>query len=86
MFHLALNLRGGYKGRLIAVPPSTDQLVRRQSACCRRAADAIGAQIDPKRVATSKRKPKQAQPKGYVNGKTARAHVSTARVLAQARP
>jgi len=35
-------------------------------------------------VATSKRKPKPKAPKGYADAKTARAHVATARVLAQA--
>ncbi len=37
----------------------------------------LARQIDPKRVATSKRKPKCRQPKAYVDGKTARAHIRT---------
>ena len=41
--------------------------------------------INPRRVATSKRKPKPVQRKGYVDGKTARSHIATARVLAQDR-
>ena len=41
--------------------------------------------IDPRQVATSKRGPKVTKPKGYVDGAVARAQVSTARVLAQAR-
>ncbi len=39
----------------------------------------------PRQLATSPRKPKPATKKGYVDGKTARAHVATARVLAQAK-
>jgi hypothetical protein len=45
----------------------------------------LARHINPKRVATSKRKPKPIQRKGYVDGKIARSHIATARVLAQAR-
>jgi len=38
-----------------------------------------------RQVATSKSKLKAKTPKGYVDGRTARAHVATARVLAQAK-
>jgi hypothetical protein len=41
--------------------------------------------VNLRQVATSKRKPKRAAVKGYVDGATARAHRATARVLAQAR-
>ena len=40
--------------------------------------------LNPRQVATSKRGPKVAKPKGYVDGAIARAHVATARVLIQA--
>ena len=50
---------------------------------CTEAADEPN--IDPHQVATSKRRPKVAKPKEYVDGAIARAQVSTARVLAQAR-
>ena len=43
----------------------------------------MARQIDLNHLATSKRKPKRTQPKGYVDGKIARAHVATARILAQ---
>ena len=39
---------------------------------------------DPKRVATSKRTRKVKTAKGYVEGRVARAHVATARVMAKA--
>jgi hypothetical protein len=45
----------------------------------------LARHINPRRVATSKRKPKLVQHKGYVDGKTARSHIATARVLAQSR-
>jgi len=45
----------------------------------------LARNIDPRQVATSKRGPKVAAPKEYVDGAVAPAHVSTARVLAQAR-
>jgi hypothetical protein len=85
-YHLALQVRGSYEGLLVAVPPEhwppwhdTDpaRLVERLLRLARN--------IDPRQVATSKRKPKPKTPKGYVDGKTARSHVATARVLTQAR-
>jgi IS4 transposase len=82
-FHLAVQVRGGYEGLLIALPP--------EHWPCWNGADPAGlAQhllrlartINPRQVATSKRVPKIAKPKGYVDGKTARTHVATARLLA----
>ena len=84
-FHLALQIKGSYEGLLIAVPPehwpSPQQadpvgLAERLLILARR--------INPGQVATSKRKPKPKTPKGYVDAKTARAHVATARIIAQA--
>ena len=82
-FHLAQQVRGGYEGLLIALPP--------EHWPCWDEADPAGLaqhllrlarNINPRQVATSKRGPKAAKPKGYVDGKTARAHVATARLLA----
>jgi IS4 transposase len=86
IYHLAQHVRSGYEGLLIAMPPDhwpswqqTDpvQMASRLLALARR--------INPRQVATSKRKPKLKTPKGYVDGATARAHVATARLLAQAK-
>jgi hypothetical protein len=44
----------------------------------------LGSRMNPQQLATSKRKPKDAQAKGYVDGSIARSHVSTARMLKQA--
>jgi IS4 transposase len=85
-YHLALQIRGSYEGMLIAVPPEC--WPSPHSADPGRLAERLlrlARTIDPRQVATSKRKPKLAKPKGYVDGKTARAHVATARLLAQAR-
>jgi IS4 transposase len=85
-YHLALQVRDSFQGLLIAVPPEAwpawdnanpSRLAERLLSMARH--------INPRQVATSKRKPKQKAAKGYVDGKTARAHVATARVLAQAR-
>lgn len=84
-FHLALQIKGSYEGLMIAVPPehwpspqpaNPVGLAERLLTLARR--------INPRQVATSKRKPKLTKPRGYVDGKTARAHVASARVLAQA--
>jgi IS4 transposase len=85
-YHLALQVRGSYEGMLIAVPPEhwpspheagPDRLAERLLCLARH--------IDPRQVATSKRKPKPKTPKGYVDGRTARSHVATERVLTQTR-
>jgi IS4 transposase len=86
LFHLALTIQSSYEGMLIALP-SQHWSVWRQAKPCTLAERLmeLARHINPKRVATSKRKPKPIQRKGYVDGKTARSHVATARVLAQDR-
>lgn len=85
-YHLALQTRNSFQGLLIAVPPEAwpswheaDPSRLTERLLC------LARHINPRQVATSKRKPKPKTPKGYVDGKTARAHVATARLLAQAR-
>ncbi len=82
----AAKVRGSYEGLLIAVPPEhwppghgadPERLAQRLLALARH--------INPRQVATSKRGPNTLKPKGCVDGKTARAHVATARVLAYAK-
>ena len=86
LFHLVVHIRSGFEGLLIALPPEhwpgpveggMAGLVERLLRVARR--------IDPKRVAAPKRGPKRKAPKGYVDGKTARPHVATARVMAKAK-
>lgn len=85
-YHLAEHVKSGYEGMLIALPSeywpsardnSPQELAHRLLRLAHR--------ISPQQVATSKRGPKTIKPRGYVDGATARAHVSTARVLAKHR-
>lgn len=80
-YHLAVDIASGYGTMLRMLPPahlpSADddprQLLERLLLLARR--------MSPQQLATSKRKPKTAQTKGYVDGAIARSHVSTARAL-----
>jgi len=84
-FHLAQQVRGGYEGLLIALPPEHwPRCNEADPAGLAQHLLRLARQINPRQVATSKRGPKAAKPKGYVDGKTARAHVATARLLAKA--
>jgi hypothetical protein len=84
LFHLALTIQSSYEGMLIALPCEHWTVWRQANPCtvAERLTE-LARRINPKRVATSKRKPKPIQRKGYVDGKTARSHIATARVLAQ---
>lgn len=85
-YHLAQHIKSGYEGMLIALPsehwPSAQDESPRELA---HRLLRLARRIPPRQVASSKRGPKLDKPKGYVDGPIARAHVSTARVLAKAR-
>jgi hypothetical protein len=84
-YHLALQVRDSFQGLLIAVPPEAWPPWNEVNAS--RLAEQLinlARHINPRQVATSKRKSKSKATKGYVDAKTARTHVATARVLAQA--
>ena len=85
-FYLALDIRSAYEGMLIALPAEhwTEWAGADPAAIARRLLE-LARRIEPKRLRTHKRGPKVRKPKGYVDAATASAHVSTARVLAQAR-
>ena len=86
IFHLAQQVKGTYEGLLIAVPPEAwPSRHEVDPAYLAERLLALARNINPRAVATSKRSPKPKAAKGYVDGKTARAHVATARVLAQAK-
>ena len=82
-YHLAVDIASDYGPMLRMLPPEhwpradddPRQLLEHLLRLARR--------MNPKQLATSKRKPKLAQAKGYVEGSIARSHVSTARVLKQ---
>ena len=85
-YHLSVQVKSGYEGMLIAVPAehwpsaaSQDPQALAQTLL------RLAQRILPKQVATSKRGPKTIQPKGYVDARLASAHVSTARLIKQAR-
>jgi len=84
-YHLALHIRSGYEGMLIALPPEQWRSYEGDPTALAERLLQLARNIDPRQVATSKRGPKVTKPKGYVDGAVARAHVSTARVLANAR-
>jgi hypothetical protein len=84
-FHLAQQVRGGYGGLLIALPPEHwPRWSEADPAGLAQHLLRLARQINPRQVASSKRGPKAAKPRGCVDGKTARAHVATARLLAKA--
>ena len=84
-YHLALHIRSSYEGMLIALPPEQWRSSNDDATALADRLLQLARNIDPRQVATSKRGPKVAKPKGYVDGAVVRAQVSTARVLAQAR-
>lgn len=85
-FHLAVQVRGGYEGLLIALPPEHwPRWDQADPAGLAQRLLRLARNINPQQVATSKRGPKIAKPKGYVDGKIARTHVATARLLAKAK-
>jgi IS4 transposase len=84
-YHLALQIRSGYPGMLIALPlkqwPAYDEA---DPATVARHLIRLAHNVVPRQVAASPRGPKRAARKGYVDAAVAREHVATARVLAQA--
>ena len=85
-YHLALHLRSGYEGMLIAIPPpqwedwdklDPDNLTQRLLL--------LALKTNPKSLATAKRGPKIKQQKAYLKVNDASAHFSTHRVLNLAR-
>ena len=84
-FHLVVQVRGGYEGLPIALPPEHwPRWNEADPADLAQHLLRLARTINPRQVATSKHKPKIAKPRIYVDGETARTHVATARLLAQA--
>ena len=83
-YHLVLRIRSSYEGMLIALPaeqwPSLDDT---DPAALVEHLTRLARNIVPRQVAASPRGPKPATKRGYVDTATARAHVATARVLAE---
>ena len=87
-FHLARLVTGSYKGMLIAVPLECWPLPDVAPAHLAERLLSLARHINPRAVATSRRKPKPVTPKGDVDARTSRPQVATARALAhvKARP
>ena len=84
IFHLAVDVRSDYQGLQIALPAENFPLEKTSQGLAERLL-ALARLIKPKSVAKSPRGPKVAKPKEWLEGKAARAHVSTARVLKAAK-
>jgi IS4 transposase len=85
-YHLALQIRSGYEGMLIALPaeqwPAYDDA---DPATVAAHLTWLARNVVPRQLAASPRGPKRTAKKGYVDAAVARKHVATARVLAQAK-
>jgi hypothetical protein len=85
-YHLALQIRNGYEGMLIALPPERwSSYGDADPAALAQRLTRLARNIVPRQVASSPRGPKAATRRGYVDAAVARTHVATARVLAQAK-
>jgi len=80
-YHLTVEITSGYEGMITLVPPKHLPCADDDPARLMQRLLHLAARLKPKQLATSKRAPKPAVPKGYVDGSTARSHVSTDRVL-----
>jgi IS4 transposase len=83
-YHLALQIRSGYEGMLIALPAERWSTGDTGPAAVAAHLTRLARNVVPRQVAATPRGPKPASKKGYVDAAVARAHVATARVLAQA--
>lgn len=83
-YHLAVDITSDYGPLLRLLPPEhwpgADDDPHRLALRLL----SLAGRLSPRQLATSKRKPKIVQVKGYADGHLARSHVSTARVLKQA--
>lgn len=85
-YFVAAEVKATYGGMMIAVPPEVwtrfDEQTPRQ---LNRTLLSMAAHVEPKKLRKHPRAPKKKVKKGYVSGRVARRHVSTARVLASGR-
>jgi IS4 transposase len=83
-YHLAVDITSDYGAMLRMLAPEQSPRADDDPRLLGQRLLVLATRMSPKQLATSKRKPKSARAKGYVDGSLARSHVSTARVLAQA--
>ncbi|MFJ7108067.1 transposase, partial [Pseudomonas sp. NPDC098740] len=84
IFHLTVQVRSGYEGMQIALPPEHLSIPIRAGGLAQHLL-ALARNVPPKTVAKSKRGPKVPKSKEWLEGKAANAHVSTDRVLKAAK-
>jgi IS4 transposase len=85
-YHLALQIRSRYEGMLIALPAEQwSSYDEAEPAAVAAHLTRLARNVVPRQVVASPRGPKRAAKKDYVDAAVARAHVATARVLAQAK-
>ena len=83
-YHLAVDIASDYGTMLRILPPERLPRADDDPHLLLDRLLLLASRMSPRQLATSKRKPKPTQAKGYVDASIARAHVSTARVLQQA--
>lgn len=83
IYHLAVQIRGGYEGMQIALPSEHMPVVSMEDLAQRLLE--LARNIQPKQVAKSTRGPKVPKPKAWVQGTAVHAHVSTDRVIKAAK-
>lgn len=85
-YFLADEVQATWRGMMIAVPPEAwDAFAQLSASQLAHTLVRVGAYAQPKRLRKHPRGPKKKTKKGYVSGRLARSHVSTARVLASGR-
>jgi len=84
IFHLTVQVRSGYEGMQIALPPELLSIPVAAGGLAQHLLS-LARNIRPKSVAKSKRGPKVSKPKEWLEGKAVHAHVSTDRVLKAAK-
>lgn len=80
-YHLTVEITSSYEAMARLLPPehlpcADDDPMQLLQRLLR-----LASRLSPRQLATSKRAPKPAAPKGYVDGSIARSHVATARML-----
>ncbi len=84
IYHLVIQVRSGYEGMQIALPPEHLPITPPSEGLAQRLL-ALARNIPPKQIAKSKRGPKVPKSKEWLEGKAVHAHVSTDRVLKAAK-
>ena len=85
-YFLADEVQATWRGMMIAVPPEAwDAFAQLSASQLAHTLVRVGAYAQPKRLRKHPRGPKKKTKKGYVSGRLALSHVSTARDLASGR-